>query len=235
MGRPLTDPLLSVVIPVYNEVRFVHELVRRVTEQPFRMELILIDDGSTDGTRELLPQIAAEFPQARVLLHPQNRGKGAALRTGFAEAKGEIIVIQDADLEYDPRDYPRLLEPILDGRADVVYGSRFLGGPHRVLNYHHYLANRTLTGLSNALTNLNLTDMETCYKIFRREVLDGIRLSSDRFGFEPEFTARIARAGLKIYEVPISYSGRDYDEGKKITWRDGVAALWIIVKSRFER
>ncbi|MCO4770522.1 MAG: glycosyltransferase family 2 protein [Deltaproteobacteria bacterium] len=235
MPAPLVNPLLSIVIPVYNEREWVAELVRRVLEQPFTMELILIDDGSTDGTRDILPTLADAHDNVRVLMHEQNRGKGAALRTGFAEAKGDVIVIQDADLEYDPRDYGKLLEPILDGRADVVYGSRFLGGPHRVLNYHHYIANRSLTALSNALTNLNLTDMETCYKVFRREVLDGMKLSSDRFGFEPEFTARVSQARLKIYEVPISYSGRDYEEGKKITWRDGVAALWVIMKSRFDR
>jgi len=234
MAAPMTEPFLSVVIPVYNEREWVAELVRRVQEQPFRMELILIDDGSTDGTRDILPAIEQEWDNVRVLLHDVNQGKGAALRTGFDEAKGDVIIIQDADLEYDPRDYRKLLEPILDGRADVVYGSRFLGGPHRVLNYHHYIANKSLTALSNFLTNLNLTDMETCYKVFRREVLDGMRLTSDRFGFEPEFTARIAQRRLKVYEVPISYSGRDYDEGKKITWRDGVAALWIILKSRFD-
>lgn len=235
MASPIEDPLLSVVIPVYNEREWVAELVRRVLEQPYRMELILVDDGSTDGTRDILPGLAEEHDRVQVFMHEVNQGKGAALRTGFAKATGDIVVIQDADLEYDPREYDILLEPILDGRADVVYGSRFLGGPHRVLNYHHYLANRGLTALSNALTNLNLTDMETCYKIFRREILDGMPLRSDRFGFEPEFTARVAQAGLKVYEVPISYSGRDYDEGKKITWRDGVAALWVIVKSRFDR
>mgnify|MGYP000385927122 FL=1 len=234
MPEPIEDPFLSIVIPVFNEREWVEELVRRVQEEEFRMELILIDDGSTDGTRDILPRIQQAYDNVRVLMHERNQGKGAALRTGFDAAQGDIIVIQDADLEYDPRDYGKLLEPIIDGRADVVYGSRFLGGPHRVLNFHHYIANQGLTFLSNALTNLNLTDMETCYKIFRREVLDGMRLTSDRFGFEPEFTARVAQRGLKVYEVPISYSGRDYDEGKKITWKDGVSALWIIVKSRFD-
>jgi len=234
MPEPIEDPFLSIVIPVFNEREWVEELVRRVQEEEFRMELILIDDGSTDGTRDILPRIQQAYDNVRVLMHERNQGKGAALRTGFDAAQGDIIVIQDADLEYDPRDYGKLLEPIIDGRADVVYGSRFLGGPHRVLNFHHYIANQGLTFLSNALTNLNLTDMETCYKIFRREVLDGMRLTSDRFGFEPEFTARVAQRGLKVYEVPISYSGRDYDEGKKITWKDGVSALWIILKSRFD-
>ncbi len=234
MPAPIEDPFLSIVIPVYNEAEWVEELVRRVQKEEFRKELILIDDGSTDGTRDILPRIQQAYDNVRVLMHEQNQGKGAALRTGFAAAKGDIIVIQDADLEYDPRDYGRLLEPILDGRADVVYGSRFLGGPHRVLNFHHFIANQGLTFLSNALTNLNLTDMETCYKIFRREILEGMTLTSNRFGFEPEFTARISKRRLKVYEVPISYSGRDYDEGKKITWRDGVAALWVIVKSRFD-
>ena len=234
MPAPLTDPLLSIVIPVYNELEWVEELVDRVAAQPYRMEIILVDDGSTDGTRDLLPKIAEKHEAVRVELKPQNEGKGAALRTGFALATGDVIVIQDADLEYDPNDYADLLEPLLDGRADVVYGSRFLGGPHRVLNFHHYVANQGLTCLSNLLTNLNLTDMETCYKVFRREVLDGMKLTSNRFGFEPEFTARISQRGLKVYEVPISYSGRDYDEGKKITWRDGVAALWVILKSRYD-
>jgi glycosyltransferase involved in cell wall biosynthesis len=234
MRTPLPDPLLSVVIPVYNEELWVEELVTRVAAQPWRMEILLIDDGSTDGTRAILQALAQQHDNVRVELKPTNEGKGAALRTGFALATGDVIIVQDADLEYDPRDYGQLLEAILDGRADVVYGSRFLGGPHRVLNFHHYVANRALTGLSNLLTNLNLTDMETCYKVFRREVLDGMKLTSDRFGFEPEFTARVAQRGLRVYEVPISYSGRDYDEGKKITWRDGVAALWVILKSKYD-
>ena len=230
----LEDPLLSVIIPVFNERDFVEEIVGRVIAQPWRMEVILVDDGSTDGTVEILEELERGFQEVSLVLHDRNLGKGAALRTGFARARGDVVLIQDADLEYDPKDYDKLLEPIVDGRADVVYGSRFLGGPHRVLHYHHYVANQFLTTLSNLLTGLNLTDMETCYKVFRREVLDGIVLRQDRFGFEPEFTARIARAGLSVYEVPISYSGRDYTEGKKITWRDGVAALWTIVKTRFD-
>ncbi len=229
-----TSPLISVVIPVYNERNFVAELVRRVLDQDYNMEVLLIDDGSTDGSREIIAGLAEQHPQVQFHLHKQNQGKGAALRTGFGLARGDFILIQDADLEYDPRDYGKLLEPLLDGRADVVFGSRFLGGPHRVLNYHHYLANRFLTMLSNILTGLNLTDMETCYKVFRREVLDEMKLRQDRFGFEPEFTARIAAQRCRVYEVPISYSGRDYAEGKKITWKDGVAALWTIVRSRFD-
>ena len=226
--------VLDVVIPVYNERNFVAELVRRVLDQDYNMEVLLIDDGSTDGSREIIAGLAEQHPQVQFHLHKQNQGKGAALRTGFGLARGDFILIQDADLEYDPRDYGKLLEPLLDGRADVVFGSRFLGGPHRVLNYHHYLANRFLTMLSNILTGLNLTDMETCYKVFRREVLDEMKLRQDRFGFEPEFTARIAAQRCRVYEVPISYSGRDYAEGKKITWKDGVAALWTIVRSRFD-
>jgi glycosyltransferase involved in cell wall biosynthesis len=229
-----TTPLLSVVIPVYNERDFVAELVSRVLAQDYRMEILLVDDGSTDGSREIIAGLAEQNQEVQVLLHDYNQGKGAALRTGFQAASGDIILIQDADLEYDPRDYGKLLEPLLDGRADVVFGSRFLGGPHRVLNYHHYLANRFLTMLSNILTGLNLTDMETCYKAFRREIIQDMPLRQDRFGFEPEFTARIAARHCRVYEVPISYSGRDYAEGKKITWKDGVAALWTIVRSRFD-
>ena len=232
--------LVSVVIPVFNEERTLIELVRRVREAEaehgkgrpqWQLELILVDDGSTDGSRQLLAKLADE-PRTRVFLQPENRGKGAALRTGFEEAKGDIVLVQDADLEYDPREYPRLLAPILAGDADVVYGSRFAGaGPHRVLYYWHSVGNKLLTSASNMLSNLNLTDMETCYKAFRREVLAGIEIEENRFGFEPEITAKVARRpGVRIYEVGISYAGRTYDEGKKIGWRDGVRALYCIAK-----
>ena len=234
MPSMISDPLLSVVIPVYNEQATIAELIGRVLAQPFNIEIVAVDDGSSDDSLAILRRLESEIESMRVLSQSPNQGKGAALRVGFAEAKGDIIIVQDADLEYDPGDYSDLLVALLDGRADVVYGSRFLGGPHRVLNYHHYIANRGLTALSNLCTNLNLTDMETCYKAFRREVLDGLTLREDRFGFEPEFTARIASRSLKIYEVPISYSGRDYDEGKKIGWRDGAWAVWVILRSRVE-
>ena len=234
MRAPLDKFKLSVVIPVYDEEATVEELIARVRQQPYDMELIAVDDGSSDATPEILSRLASEIPELSVFSMGKNSGKGAALKRGFTEATGDLVIVQDADLEYDPNDYAALLVPLLDGRADVVYGSRFLGGPHRVLNYHHYLANRGLTALSNLATNLNLTDMETCYKAFRREVLDGLTLKEDRFGFEPEFTARMAGRGYRIYEVPISYSGRDVSEGKKITWRDGIRALWVIVRSRLE-
>ena len=196
MPSPIEQFTLSVVIPVYDEEATVEELISRVRAQPYTMELIAVDDGSRDNTPQILARLEQEIPELRVFAMGQNQGKGAALRKGFSEATGELIIVQDADLEYDPSDYADLLVPLLDGRADVVYGSRFLGGPHRVLNYHHYLANRGLTALSNIATNLNLTDMETCYKAFRREVLDGLQLKEDRFGFEPEFTARMAGRGL---------------------------------------
>jgi glycosyltransferase involved in cell wall biosynthesis len=219
---------LSVVIPVYNEVRTIEEVVARVRAIPLEKEILIVDDGSTDGTRQRLEDIV-RHDDVKVLYHERNKGKGAALRTGFAAATGDVVIIQDADLEYDPRDYRSLLEPILDGRADVVYGSRFLGGPHRVLFFWHYVGNRVLTLMSNALSNLNLTDMETGYKVFRREILNDLPLRSNRFGFEPEFTVKVAKRMLRVYEVPISYSGRTYAEGKKITWRDGVAAIFTIL------
>jgi glycosyltransferase involved in cell wall biosynthesis len=224
---------VSVVIPVYNEVSTIRKIVVRVQAVDLEKEIIIVDDGSTDGTREQLQEIAPSQENIKVFYHDRNQGKGAALRTGFEAVTGDIVIVQDADLEYDPREYPVLLEPILDGRADIVYGSRFLGGPHRVLFFWHYLGNRFLTLLSNALTNLNLTDMETCYKVFKREVLNDIQLKSNRFGFEPEFTAKIAKKGFRIYETPISYSGRTYAEGKKIGWKDGVKAIVAIIWFRF--
>ncbi len=229
---------LSIVMPVFNERATLEEIVQRVLDVDVGMEkeLILVDDGSTDGTRELYGPICERFKPAdiRVILHDRNRGKGAALRTGFAAARGDIVLVQDADLEYDPRDYPRLLQPIIEGRADVVYGSRFVGSEaHRVLFFWHMVGNRILTWLSNAFTNLNLTDMETCYKVFRADVVRSLQLTSDRFTIEPELTAKVARGRWRVYEVGISYAGRDYAEGKKITWRDGIAAIWAIVRFRF--
>jgi len=225
---------VSVVVPVFNEEGTIREILQRVRERGKADQIVVVDDCSRDGTRDVLRRIEAERAEGTVVLyHEANRGKGAALRTGFAAADGDVIIVQDADLEYDPADYERLLEPLRDGRADVVYGSRFLGGPHRVLFFWHYVGNRFLTLLSNMLTNLNLTDMETCYKAFRRDMLRRIELREDRFGFEPEFTAKVARAGLRIYETPISYSGRDYAQGKKITWKDGFAAIHHIVRYRF--
>jgi len=223
---------LSVVIPVYNERDTILEVLRRVQAVDLPKEVIVVDDFSTDGTRGVLSGLLPS-DDLRIVLQPRNMGKGAALRTGFENVRGDIVVVQDADLEYDPSEYPILIQPILAGKADVVYGSRFLGGPHRVLLFWHYLGNRFLTTLSNMMTDLNLTDMETCYKVFRAEVLKKIRLRESRFGFEPEFTAKIARARCRVYEVPISYSGRDYTEGKKIGWKDGVAAVFFILKYRF--
>ena len=227
---------LSIVMPVYNEARTIAAAVERVSAaRPGpEMELVLVDDGSTDGTRDILAGIRDKNPAWKVIFHEENRGKGAALRTGFAAATGEVVIVQDADLEYDPRDYPILLAPILDGHADVVYGSRFMGGgPHRVCFFWHSVGNRTITTFSNTMTNLNLTDVEVGYKAFRKEVLDSIKLRENRFGFENEITAKVARGKWRIYEVPVSYYGRTYAEGKKITWRDGFRALWCILKYRF--
>jgi glycosyltransferase involved in cell wall biosynthesis len=222
-------PCLSVVMPCYNEERTILAVVKAVLDSPYTHELIVVDDGSTDGTRELLAGLSD--PRLRVLLQPVNQGKGAALRRGFAEAQGPYVVVQDADLEYDPQEYPDLVGPLLADKADVVYGSRFLGGrPHRVLYFWHSVGNKALTTVSNVFTNLNLTDMETCYKVMRREVLDSFTLEENRFGIEPEMTAKIAAGGWRVYEVGISYSGRTYDEGKKIGWKDAVRAFYCIVR-----
>ena len=235
-GMPKPAPLpwervvLSVVIPCYNELATVESLIRRVREVPLKMEIIVVDDGSTDGTRDLLQTLEQQGLIDQLVFHAQNGGKGTALRTGFAKATGHVVVVQDADLEYDPYEFPLLLEPILSGKADAVYGSRFLGGPHRVLFFWHSVGNRFLTILSNMFTDLNLTDMETCYKMVRRELLQSLPLSARRFGIEPELTARLAQAGARIYELRISYNGRSYEEGKKIGWKDGVSALGSILK-----
>lgn len=232
------DIRLSVVIPVYNEEKTLRNLVDRVREVPVRKEMVLVDDCSADKSRDVMKALEEEaagddFNQIRTFHHDVNQGKGAALRTGFANVSGDIVIIQDADLEYDPTEYPRLLQPIIEDRADVVYGSRFLGDQaHRVLYYWHYVGNRFLTMMSNWFTNLNLTDMETCYKVFRRTVIDDLvpHLKQNRFGFEPEVTARLARRRYRIFETSVSYSGRTYAEGKKIGWRDGFSALWCIVR-----
>ena len=252
-GQMMSDhsPRISVVMPVYNEIATIEEILVRVQDLDLEKEIVIVDDGLTDGTRELLTKIGrcAEMAQPqmtlphsgavlrtdniRVFFQAQNRGKGAALRRGFQEARSDIIIIQDADLEYDPADYTGLILPIEEGRADVVYGSRFLGGPHRVLLFWHYVGNKFLTTLSDMVTNINLSDVWTCYKAFRREVLEDIDLREDRFGFEQEITIKIARAGWRIYETPISYYGRTYEEGKKITWKDGVRALWCLLRYGF--
>lgn len=247
-GEPQTRMRVSVVIPVYNERAYIEEVLLRVQASPVEKEIVLVDDQSTDGTRALLEEFAkaqaeghlevivqngkARLPIENIhfFFQPQNQGKGAALRRGFEAATGDIILVQDADLEYDPKDYPALLGPIFDGKADVVYGSRFLGSPQRVHYFWHYAGNKFLTLLSDVFTNLKLTDMETCYKVFRREVLQGIKLKSDRFGFEPEITAKISKGNWRIYEVGVSYAGRTYAEGKKITWKDGLSTLWCILR-----
>lgn len=228
--------MLSVIIPVYNEKLTIDEVLRRVEAVPVEKEIVVVDDFSTDGTSEILSQVCKGQSNLTVVRHERNMGKGAALRTGIGRAQGSMIIIQDADLEYDPAEYPKLIKPILDGKADVVYGSRFVGGEeHRVLYFWHYLGNRLLTLLSNMFTNLNLTDMETGYKVFRADIIKRINLEQDRFGFEPEVTAKVARMGCRVYEVGISYSGRTYAEGKKIGWKDGIQAVWCIMKYGFKR
>jgi glycosyltransferase involved in cell wall biosynthesis len=228
---PLRDPLLSVVMPAYNERATIDEIIRRVLAVPMRLELVVVDDGSTDGTRDLLQQLQRELGFT-LLLQPSNAGKGAALRTGFANVRGDIVVVQDADLEYSPEEYPELVELICSGRADVVYGSRFLGR-HRVFLFVHYMGNRLLTLLTNVLYNTMLTDMETCFKAMRVDVVRSMTLRSNRFGIEPEITAKIFKRGYRVYEIPITYDGRGYEDGKKITWRDGIVAVWTLIKYRF--
>ena len=229
-GR-LPDPLLSVVMPAFNEAATIEEIIRRVIAVPIRTQLIVVDDGSTDGTRDILSRLQPELGFTLVF-QPHNQGKGAALRRGFSEVKGDLVVIQDADLEYSPEEFPALIVLICEGRADVVYGSRFLGR-HRVFLFTHYLGNRVLTLVTNVLYNTMLSDMETCYKVMRTEVLRSMTLHSDGFGIEPELTAKIFKRGYRVYEVPITYDGRGYEDGKKITWRDGVVALWVLLRYRF--
>jgi len=225
---------LSIVVPVYNEKNTLEEIIRRVQATLYDKEIIAVDDASEDGSRDILDRLAQQHDNLRVFYHEENQGKGAALRTGFAQVTGDVVIIQDADLEYDPIDYPALLDPIEKGLADVVYGSRLIGAqPHRVLYFWHYMGNRCVTFLSNMFTNLNLSDMEVGFKVFKAEVLRDIKIKSNRFGVEPELTAKVAKQKCCIYEVPISYHGRDYDHGKKITWRDGVAAIFHIMRFRF--
>ena len=230
---PWDKVILSVVIPAYNEIKTAEALLRRVREVPLKLQVIVVDDGSTDGTRDLLKGLEEEGLIDVLVFHEVNKGKGAALQTGFRKATGDVTVVQDADMEYDPYEFPLLLRPILSKRADAVYGSRFLGGPHRVLLFWHSIGNTVLTLFSNMLTDLNLTDMETCYKMVRTELLQSLPLSAQRFDIEPELTARLAQAHAIIYELPISYHGRSYSEGKKINWKDGFSALWYIFRSNF--
>lgn len=226
--------IVSIVIPIYNEEQTIHAILERVSsvKLPLQKEIIVVDDCSTDHTRDILDDIKnSDNNSLKIICHDKNQGKGAALRTGFASANGDIVLVQDADLEYNPNEYQKLLEPILDGSADVVYGSRFIGGgPHRVLFFWHYVGNKFLTIISNMFSNLNLTDMETCYKVFKKEILSQIEIKENRFGFEPEITAKIAKLDCRIYEIGISYSGRTYKEGKKINWKDGVWAIWCIIR-----
>jgi glycosyltransferase involved in cell wall biosynthesis len=228
---PLPDALLSVVMPAYNEIDTIEEIIRRVLAVPLKIELVVVDDCSTDGTRDLLQRLQRDLGFT-LLLQPKNAGKGAALRAGFAQVRGDIAVVQDADLEYSPEEYPQLISLICDGRADVVYGSRFLGR-HRVFLFVHYMGNRLLTLMTNVLYNTMLTDMETCFKAMRVDVIRSMTLRENRFGIEPEITAKIFKRGYRVYEIPITYDGRGYEDGKKITWRDGIAAVWTLLKYRF--
>jgi glycosyltransferase involved in cell wall biosynthesis len=235
-ANPQPFQKLSIIIPAYNEKATIENVIRSVAAVPLGLqrEIVVVDDFSTDGTREVLARVSVPTGASlKVLSHDRNRGKGAAIRTGLEQISGDIVVVQDADLEYDPRDYARLLAPILEGRADVVFGNRFHGGPHRVLYFWHFQANKFLTFLANLLTNLNLSDMEVGYKVFRTDIVRRLRLTANRFGFEPEVTIKVAKLGCRIYEVPISYHGRTYEEGKKITWRDGVAAVYFLLKHKF--
>jgi len=231
-GETVGMTKLSIIIPVYNEASTIREIINRVNNVAIDKEIIVVDDCSNDGSRQLL-EVIKNDEEIKVFYHKKNQGKGAALRTGFEQVQGDIIIIQDADLEYDPKEYANLIQPILANEADVVYGSRFLGGPHRVLLFWHYMGNKLLTLISNMVNNLNLTDMETGYKVFKKDIIRQIDIKSDRFGIEPEITAKIAKLKCRIYEIPISYYGRDYSQGKKITWKDGIAAIWHIIKYRF--
>ena len=231
MNEISSEPLLSVVVPAYNEEATLRQVIQRVNAVPIDKEIIVVNDGSADNTAQIMSELATEVKTVRPINHHKNQGKGAALRTGFKAARGKYVIVQDADLEYSPEEFPRILQPLLDGKADVVYGSRFVGSDaHRVLYFWHSVGNKLLTLMSNVLTDVNLTDMETCYKAFKREVIQSIEIEEDRFGFEPEITAKVAHMGCRIYEVGISYSGRSYAEGKKIGWKDGVRAVYCIAK-----